>query len=254
MDTPELQALFDQHSLINFPTQEPPQPASSSDDETLVITESASPDWQRACQETDSDEMFYHIASLVRKLHDALREIGQDSALFHAQDTIPESRERLSYIGDIMEKSAHKTLTLAEREMPLLDDQIQSLSSLKEQWQKVLNGSLSLEDFKKMAQSMPNFIDAAIQTQSQSKQAFLDILMAQDFQDLAGQTLSKIIQQMTTLERDLLQLLSIASPESTKRDRINEFLEGPQFKTNVDNTSVVTNQSDVDDLLKELGF
>jgi chemotaxis protein CheZ len=84
-------------------------------------------------------------------------------------------------------------------------------------------------------------------------------MMAQDFQDLSGQVIKKVIDIITRTELQLVQLLIDSSPEPQAVTAAaplepepitvdNHVLEGPQTAENA------LKQDDVDDLLASLGF
>lgn len=51
----------------------------------------------------------------------------------------------------------------------------------------------------------------------ETKAHLMDIMMAQDFQDLSGQVIKKVTELAQNLERQLVQLLVEYSPEEKKR-------------------------------------
>lgn len=241
-DSQELQDLFDQIAS---------QPSASL---PVAIVDSP-PEVQTAIDAEESplkkNDMYQSIGHLVRRLHDALREVGQETMLFKVGETLPESRERLSFVGDLMEKSATQCVQLTEQEMPRLETNIDKLKTCQAGWLKVVAGQSSLDEFKTLAQSTPDILGTAISVEKQVKSSLMEILMAQGFQDLAGQSLGKIMTQVSTLERELLELLALSAIDHQGKEKISDFLEGPQFKKNDD---AVHNQQEVDDLLKDLGF
>lgn len=241
-DSQELQDLFDQIASKSSPIS----PVAIVDSPAKATAEIGEP--ESALKKND---MYQSIGYLVRRLHDALREVGQETMLFKVGETLPESRERLSFIGDLMEKSATQCVQLTEQEMPKLDANIDQLKTCQTGWLKVIAGHSSLDEFKTLAQSTPEILGSAISVEKQVKTSLMEILMAQGFQDLAGQSLGKIMTQVATLERELLELLAISAIDHQGKEKISDFLEGPQFKKNDD---AVQNQQEVDDLLKDLGF
>jgi chemotaxis protein CheZ len=78
-------------------------------------------------------------------------------------------------------------------------------------------------------------------------------MMAQDFQDLSGQVIKKVIDIINRTELQLVQLLIDSAPNGDKK-AVAEFtgethqLQGPQ----ANETALA--QGDVDDLLASLGF
>jgi len=86
-----------------------------------------------------------------------------------------------------------------------------------------------------------------------TKQQLLDIMMAQDFQDLTGQVIRKISELAHGLEQQLVQLLIDYAPTEVRRESQHGLLNGPQINP-VNKSDVVADQSQVDDLLDSLGF
>jgi len=79
-------------------------------------------------------------------------------------------------------------------------------------------------------------------------------MMAQDFQDLTGQVIKRMMDVIQEIERQLLMVLLENMPEPAARPkRENEsLLNGPQLDTS--KAGVVASQDQVDDLLDSLGF
>ena len=77
--------------------------------------------------------------------------------------------------------------------------------------------------------------------------------MAQDFQDLTGQVISKVAVITQTLEKQLVQMLVDFAPEDVRRELDTGLLNGPQINPE-GKTDIVADQGQVDDLLDSLGF
>jgi chemotaxis protein CheZ len=86
-----------------------------------------------------------------------------------------------------------------------------------------------------------------------TSEQLMEIMMAQDFQDLTGQVIKKIVDLAQSMESELLQVLIEAMPEDMKADKPEGLLNGPVVNAQ-GRTDVVTNQEQVDDLLESLGF
>jgi len=86
-------------------------------------------------------------------------------------------------------------------------------------------------------------------------QHLTDIMLAQDFHDLTGQVVAKVVTLATDLEDSLLKLLvQVVPPE--QRDKVVDVpqgLQGPVVDAAA-RTDVVKDQTEVDDLLASLGF
>jgi len=82
--------------------------------------------------------------------------------------------------------------------------------------------------------------------------------MAQDFQDLTGQIITRVIELVEEVEGNLVELVRITgsrmstpTKENNQEDKIKA--EGPQVP-GVRKSNVVSGQDEVDDLLSSLGF
>ncbi|EQA9451835.1 TPA: protein phosphatase CheZ, partial [Escherichia coli] len=82
----------------------------------------------------------------------------------------------------------------------------------------------------------------------------LEIMMAQDFQDLTGQVIKRMMDVIQEIERQLLMVLleNIPEQESRPKRENQSLLNGPQVDTS--KAGVVASQDQVDDLLDSLGF
>jgi chemotaxis protein CheZ len=76
--------------------------------------------------------------------------------------------------------------------------------------------------------------------------------MAQDFQDLTGQVIKKMMEVINEVESRLLQVLIDHSPKGAVPEAGAGLQNGPQVKPGL--PSGVANQEQVDDLLESLGF
>jgi chemotaxis protein CheZ len=81
----------------------------------------------------------------------------------------------------------------------------------------------------------------------------MEIIMAQDFQDLTGQVIKKVLEAAQNLESQLLALLIEATPEDKRQAVDPGLLNGPVINA-AGRSDVVTSQEQVDDLLESLGF
>ncbi|MCS7102138.1 MAG: protein phosphatase CheZ, partial [Burkholderiaceae bacterium] len=77
-------------------------------------------------------------------------------------------------------------------------------------------------------------------------------MLAQDFHDLTGQVIRKVVALAHEMEAQLVKLLLDTTPPA-QRPAESTSLEGPVVN-GAGRTDVVKNQADVDDLLASLGF
>jgi chemotaxis protein CheZ len=104
-----------------------------------------------------------------------------------------------------------------------------------------------------------NFVHDVEKTSQDIDQHLTEIMMAQDFHDLTGQVIAKVVALAANIEEQLVQLLIQTAPLSAAvaaapaTTAYVPALDGPVVNPQ-GNTDVVTEQSEVDDLLASLGF
>ena len=192
--------------------------------------------------------VFERLGGIIRSLHDALRELGAEKVLVAAASEFPSARERLLHLAELTEKAANTVLTKVEDTSPIQDALVSTAKSLDIEWTSA--SATMPEEFKPLADKTTQFI-SAVQTGGETTRAALsDIMMAQDFQDLTGQLIKKVVTLLATTENDLLKLLLDAAPPGmVSHDKKDELQAGPGAPG-----SIALEQSGVDDLLADLGF
>jgi chemotaxis protein CheZ len=199
------------------------------------------------------DEFLSRIGHMTRTLHDSLRGLGLDKLIEKAASDIPDARDRLDYVARLSEQAAQKVLNATDAASPLQDSIDASAGALSADWKALLAGPASEDHWRALAARTVTGLDAARGATSATKGHLMDIMMAQDFQDLTGQVITKVTTIAQNLEQQLVQMLVDFAPAEVKREYDNGLLNGPQIKPD-GNNEVVSNQGQVDDLLDSLGF
>lgn len=201
----------------------------------------------------DHDEMLARVGQITRSLHDSLRQLGLDKALERVTHEIPDVRERLSYVVRMTEQAAQRVLNATDTAIPMQERVSAGADEIFNGWHATLKAPFSESNYRDMATlTMQCLADMRNDTNA-TKQQLLEIMMAQDFQDLTGQVIRKVTDLAHNLEQQLVQLLIDYAPDEVKRDTGNSLLNGPQINPGAA-PDVVANQSQVDDLLDSLGF
>lgn len=207
--------------------------------------------------EHPGEDIHQRIGQLTRTLHDALRELGYDKDLAATREHLPDARDRLSYIARVTGEAADKVLNAVDRARVVQESLTSKASGLRTRWQAVAAYTSGAEDRATPAgrslidDTCGFFADIGGQTDA-TNSILTDIMMAQDFHDLTGQVIRKVVTLATNLEDQLLKLLlQTTPPEQLKK--AEETLEGPVVNAE-GRSDVVTDQSQVDDLLASLGF
>ena len=241
----DLEALFDQISEQRaVTTTETPVAAEAAQASSSAVAEGEEGDGE-------AYDIFNRIGHLTRSLHDALRELCYDKSVETAVHSLPDAQDRLAYIANLTGKAAETTLSCVEKGQTEQDVLQAKSDKLAADWDKLFAGHLSVDDFKKLAHESRDFMKVVNGSAQKTSGLFTEIMMAQDFHDLTGQMINKIVKIAKTLEDQLVHLLLDASPPEKRSDDFG--LEGP-IHNHHERDDVVANQSQVDDLLESLGF
>ena len=202
---------------------------------------------------SEQDKMLARVGQITRTLHDSLRELGFDKMLKKATIDIPDVRDRLNYVAHMTEQAAQRVLNATDTAIPLQERIESGAGEILIGWQAALKAPFSEANYRDMATLTMQCLTDMKSDTSATKQQLLDIMMAQDFQDLTGQVIRKVTELSHGIEQQLVQLLIDYSPADVRRETNNGLLNGPQIHP-ANKSDVVANQSQVDDLLDSLGF
>ena len=201
------------------------------------------------------EEAFTRLGAITREMHEALTVLGNNNLQTIVQE-IPNARDRLAYVGKMTEDAANKVLTLVESAKPeCLDLQTRGMQLNESLTRMAANPDLQVDRARGLMLSCGKFAHSTAQFAEQQSAVLSDIMMAQDFQDLSGQVIQKVIDIITRTELQLVQLLVDSSPEPVpiEAEKLaatvdTHVLDGPQT------ADKALQQTDVDDLLASLGF
>lgn len=205
---------------------------------------------------TTDKKVIDQIGQLTRTLHDSLRELGYDKRLESIAAEAPEAQDKLSYVAAKTEQAAERTLNATEIAMPIQEKLSTDAIHLSEQWKEAFEAQQAKPDtekFKLLLIDTLHYLDNVPAQANATNAQLLEIMMAQDFQDLTGQVIKKITHMVQSLEKDLIELLLANMPAKKAAAEEEGLMNGPV--TNPEKRSdVVSNQDQVDDLLASLGF
>ncbi|MBI3525186.1 MAG: protein phosphatase CheZ [Betaproteobacteria bacterium] len=271
-DSEDLQSLFDSIAAVSeAPMLEPKAPApavdasGSGDSDDLqalfdnVASNVAAPAAavaappQKQAGAGEPGDVFSSLGHLAREFHDSLRELGHDKALGDAARTIPDARQRLTYIVQMTEQAATRALNAIEIAKPIQDTLENQAGALGTRWEKVFANQLSASDFKALAADTQAFLRAVPQQSRATNAQLTEIMMAQDFQDLTGQVIKKVVELVANMETQLLKVLLVAKPPDMHVEAPDGLLNGPVINA-AGRSDIVNSQSQVDDMLESLGF
>ncbi len=203
-------------------------------------------------------ELFNEIGQIARRLHESLKSVSNvlDPHLREFVETkIPDSGNRLEHILKLTENAAITTLDHLES---LQNRKEQELGNLSHIQQKILSLHPLGEEAKNIIDDILKKIESIEQLSKEDKEDFITILTAQDYQDLTGQIILKIIGLLNDLEQRLVDLIKTfgvkVKEEKAETERKKEektLLYGPAHDKKKD---ALRSQDEVDALLAEFGF
>jgi chemotaxis protein CheZ len=221
---------------------------------TTTTTTTADTGAAESAAEDQSDKpMYARLGGIVRMLHDSMRELGYDRSLSEVASQIGDAQGRLEFVATLTEQAANKVLNAIDIGMPAQDVLSGKAKNIGSRWDQLFAGKLSIEEFKTLAGDSRSFATTVIDSAETEKGRMLEIMMAQDFQDITGQLIKKIVGITAIAERELAQLLRDNAPPELltnveTKEKPTELMAGPA----ADGSALV--QNDVDDLLDSLGF
>lgn len=203
------------------------------------------------------DELFVEVGRLTRELHDAINGFLLDARISDMTNVeIPDAKERLNYVITMTQQSADRTLNEVERSLPLVEAMEQQSAQLSDAWNKLRLRMLNKEEFKGLSDQLSDFLQQIREDSNALHASLSEVLMAQDFQDLTGQIIRKVITLVQDVEQKLVKLVRITGnklDDTKAANQESDKLAGPAIP-GLDQGDQVTNQDDVDDLLSSLGF
>ena len=222
------------------------------------------------------DDVHNKLGLLTRQLHDALRELGYADRLRSSADKLPDAQNRLSYIARLTGEAAEKVLSLVD------DAKVRQTNIVNAT--KQMRQSMIADPVAAVAKGhIMNYLEDMETATEIVDQQLSEIMMAQDFHDLSGQVIAKVVTLASSLENQLVELLVQtapagavlpAAPAQPPAPPVPEAVDAedvwaaalaegqpvahPQLNGPVvdpaSTPNVVSSQSEVDDLLASLGF
>jgi chemotaxis protein CheZ len=206
--------------------------------------------------------LFQELGRLTRELHETLNGFRLDARIASlAEEDIPDAKERLNHVIDLTEKAANRTLSAVEESIPLCEGLEREAGRLAGEWQRFTARHMTAQEFRGLSRALNDFLAATGRDATRVHGHLSEVLMAQDFQDLTGQILHRVIALVQDLEQHLVGLVAVSGQrvmpeadipgmESPRRE-----VHGPALPSEKEKgADVVHGQDEVDDLLSSLGF
>ena len=208
------------------------------------------------------EHLFQQLGKMTRELHEALNNFQMDARIARITESdIPDAKERLGYVITMTEQAAHRTLGLVEEALPISDQLKDNANKLHGQWTRFRNKDMNVEEFRTLSNEIDGFLNQTVGDAADINGKLSEVMMAQDYQDLTGQIIRRVINLVQEVEDKLVELVRMSGQErlrqqegtgSSDRDALMKGV-GPPVP-GVDSADVVSGQDDVDELLSSLGF
>lgn len=212
-------------------------------------------------------DLFLELGKLTRNLHEALNSFRLDTRLNElAAYDIPDAKERLNHVVAMTEQAANRTLNALDEVDPVCRNLEQRAGELDAEWQRFRRREMDANEFRDLAHQLDGFLGQLRSEVTTVRGHLSEVMMAQDFQDLTGQIIRRVIELVHELEESLVDLVRVGGERmkvgdnqaEPKREKPAETIEangtGPTVPNVDDETKVVNSQDEVDDLLSSLGF
>ena len=157
------------------------------------------------------------------------------------------------------DKAANRTLDAVDKCTPIANALKASIDDLMPIWKHLMNGRIDRFEFVFLCHRIDDLLKKTADDASDLSKQLNEILMAQDFQDLTGQMIQRVVSLITEVEDklvDFLRYFGQYTPEQDQ-DRIKEKAieaQGPALDSQIEANTAAASQDEVDDLLASLGF
>ncbi len=196
-------------------------------------------------------KLFDEVGNITRNLHDSLKDFRRtlDPKIKSlATEDMPEAADSLEKVLNLTKQAADKTLNIVEKG---LDDN-ENMKATLEKFDADIDNLKKQKASVEIITAMESVREELAAYLNRSSDGYNEILMSQDFQDLTGQMIKRIIKLVHELEKQLIGLIKnfgveVVQQKETAETKEQEDLKGPASHTRID-------QGDVDDLLSSFGF
>ena len=197
--------------------------------------------------------LFQDIGRLTRQMHEALRSFNLDPRIEElAREEFPDARHRLDQVVAMTEQSAHRTMDLVEESLPLTESLVARAELLDKQWERFRRREMSAEDFNTLMRDTMSFLDHSRENSGALRSKLSEVLLAQDFQDLSGQTIRKVVRLVQEVEGTLIEMVRLSGRSKSLLKNAPDGVQPAAPKKS--RAEELKNQDEVDDLLSSLGF
>ena len=186
------------------------------------------------------------IGRATARLHRLLKDLGHSRSLEKSAATMPDARDRLSFIDRTMHEASEKTISVVEASIPVTGRTRSLCGDLAARL-----SDTAFSEHQALIDEVISHLGEIAAGQEAVHHHLMQIMEAQEFRDVAGQMVNKIVEAAGEIESILLDILKEYAPDA-KDSLISTagLTAGPNLKAE----NSVNGQDEVDDLLASLGL
>jgi chemotaxis protein CheZ len=192
------------------------------------------------------DPTVKRIGQATARLHELLKNLGHSRNLEKTAATMTDARDRLSFVDKAMHEASEKTINSVEDSLPLINQNRATIGNLS-----MRLAEASAKEYAALIAEAVTTLGEVTSNEEKVRASLMQIMEAQEYRDLAGQMVNKIVGAAVEIENILLDILKEYAPTS-KDSLISK--EGLTAGPNLGKEADITGQDDVDDILSSLGL
>ncbi len=192
------------------------------------------------------DPTVKRIGQATARLHELLKNLGHSRNLEKTAATMTDARDRLSFVDKAMHEASEKTIGSVEDSLPLINQNRAVIGDLS-----MRLAEASAKEYAALIAETVSVLGEVVSNEEKVRGSLMEIMEAQEYRDLAGQMVNKIVGAAVEIENILLDILKEYAPTS-KDSLISK--EGLTAGPNLGKEADITGQDDVDDILSSLGL
>ena len=237
--------------MVNYETQKEKLKAlcrkmeTCSQDEGLAAIDTFVRDYE--------ESLYCEIGRLTRQLHESIISFPEDDRLNTlTKNDITGTKERLKHVIEITEITTQKVLENIEKSNPIIEKIGMDAIALQDR----LIGASESADKNISSDEIRLFLTGIKNKSEFLRNELSEILMAQEFQDITGQIIRKVMNLVQGVEDNLVRLITLTgtADKTNQGKNIQSELAGPCVPRADDNSLYAAGQDEVDSLLANLGF
>ncbi len=191
-----------------------------------------------------ADDKIKKIGLATARLHKMLKELGHARSLEKTASTMPDARDRLSFIDKSMHDASEKTISAVESSLPLVSQNRAICSELS-----MRLADTQFNEHQSLVMDAISRLGEIAMAEETLRHNLMQIMEAQEFRDVAGQMVNKIVGAAAEIEHILLDILMEYAPNIQ-----DSLISTAGLTAGPGHHSSVNGQDEVDDLLSSLGL